>query len=190
MPKVLKTTSTPNPNALKFHLDVTVVASGTVSFNSKEEAQKDVTAKALFDISQITSVFFFDDIVTVSKSEEETWEALVPRVADILEENIQASIDSNQSSSQAASQSAGGSYKEMSPEQKLSRIEAVLDETVRPGLAGDGGGLKVLGLEGDTLKISYQGACGSCPSALMGTLFFIQQTLKKMVDADIKVVAG
>ena len=48
---------------------------------------------------------------------------------------------------------------------KLARINELLDSRIRPGLAGDGGGLEVISFDGTTLEISYHGACGSCPSA-------------------------
>jgi len=65
----------------------------------------------------------------------------------------------------------------------------VLDERVRPGLAGDGGGLEILGLEDKRLLIRYQGACGSCPSSISGTMYAIEHMLKEEVDPEIEVVS-
>jgi Fe-S cluster biogenesis protein NfuA len=64
----------------------------------------------------------------------------------------------------------------------------LLDEQIRPYLQGDGGDLHVLGLEGDRLTVHYQGACGSCPSSLSGTLVGIEQLLRT-IEPDIEVVA-
>ncbi len=66
----------------------------------------------------------------------------------------------------------------------------MLDQKVRPALAGDGGGLQVLGIEGFTVKIRYQGACGSCPSSISGTLMAIEGLLKRDVNPSINVVAA
>jgi NFU1 iron-sulfur cluster scaffold homolog, mitochondrial len=52
----------------------------------------------------------------------------------------------------------------------LKKVNELLDQKVRPALAGDGGGLQVIGVDGFTVRIRYQGACGSCPSAISGTL--------------------
>ena len=78
----------------------------------------------------------------------------------------------------------------MSPEdqQRLDRINELLDEQIRPYLQGDGGDLYVLGLEGNTLTVHYQGACGSCPSSMSGTLAGIEN-LVKSIEPDIEVVA-
>ena len=56
-------------------------------------------------------------------------------------------------------------------------------------LMGDGGYLEVLGLNDHTLSIRYQGACGSCPSSLTGTLMAIEGMLKQEVDPDLEVIA-
>ena len=69
----------------------------------------------------------------------------------------------------------------------LAKINALLDDRVRPALAGDGGGLQVLGLDGKTLLIRYEGACGSCPSSAAGTLMAIQNLLQSEVDEDLVV---
>jgi Fe-S cluster biogenesis protein NfuA len=58
---------------------------------------------------------------------------------------------------------------------------------VRPALAGDGGGLQVLGVEGKTVLIRYEGACGSCPSSTAGTLMAIQNLLQSEVDDELVV---
>jgi Fe-S cluster biogenesis protein NfuA len=47
----------------------------------------------------------------------------------------------------------------------------------------------VLGLNEHTLSIRYQGACGSCPSSLTGTLMAIEGMLKQEVDPELEVIA-
>ena len=71
----------------------------------------------------------------------------------------------------------------------LDQINDLLDEKIRPGLAGDGGGLEIISLEDKKLTIRYQGACGSCPSSLSGTLFAIERMLKDDVDPDLEVIS-
>ena len=66
----------------------------------------------------------------------------------------------------------------------------MLDDRVRPALAGDGGGLQVLGLDGKSLVIRYQGACGSCPSSTSGTMMAIQNLLQTEIDDELVVTMG
>ena len=72
---------------------------------------------------------------------------------------------------------------------KLREIDALLDERIRPYLAGDGGWLEIVGLENNTLRIRYEGACGSCPSSLTGTLMAIENMIREEIDPDIEVIA-
>ena len=72
---------------------------------------------------------------------------------------------------------------------KLAEIDALLDERIRPYLAGDGGWLEIVELAGNTLRIRYEGACGSCPSSLSGTLMAIENMIRDEIDPEIEVVA-
>lgn len=66
----------------------------------------------------------------------------------------------------------------------LVEIEAILDRTVRPGLQADGGDIEVVEFANDELQILYQGACGGCPSSMMGTLDAIQGILRQELNND------
>lgn len=76
----------------------------------------------------------------------------------------------------------------LSDEQRIAKIEVVLDEKIRAGLQMDGGNCTIEELKnGRELFITYQGACGSCGSSTGGTLYFIEDTLKKNVFHGITV---
>ena len=64
----------------------------------------------------------------------------------------------------------------LSDEEK--KVEEILDRTVRPGLQADGGDLEVVSFKNNKIEISYQGACGGCPSSYMDTLFAIENILR------------
>jgi Fe-S cluster biogenesis protein NfuA len=189
MPKVIQTSETPNPNALKFHMDTQVLLQGSRSFADKESAQKDPAAKALFELPQVTSVFYINDVVTVNKGPESVWNELIPPIADILEEHLKVQIGSESTSQGTTASIDVESFEKLSLDEKLQQINGILDETVRPGLAGDGGGVEVLELDGSLLKVHYEGACGSCPSASEGTLQYIEQTLRQRVHPSLQVLA-
>ena len=76
-----------------------------------------------------------------------------------------------------------------SSERKTEVINALLDVAIRPALANDGGGINLISVENKTIKIHYQGACGSCPSSTTGTLQYIEQFLKEAIHSDIEVQA-
>jgi Fe-S cluster biogenesis protein NfuA len=70
----------------------------------------------------------------------------------------------------------------------MNKITALLDTQIRPYLKSDGGDLNVIALVGNQLSVHYQGACGSCPSSLSGTLNAIVN-LVRTIEPDIEVIA-
>jgi Fe-S cluster biogenesis protein NfuA len=62
------------------------------------------------------------------------------------------------------------------------RIEAVLDQHIRPGLRADGGDVEVVGIDDDKIvQVRMQGACQGCPSSTMTLTMGIEATLKALV---------
>ena len=78
-------------------------------------------------------------------------------------------------------------FPNLSDAQKSEVIDAMLDHAIRPALANDGGGITLLGVEGNRVRVHYQGACGTCPSSTGGTLEFIENFLKDTLSKDLKV---
>jgi NFU1 iron-sulfur cluster scaffold homolog, mitochondrial len=171
MAKVQKTSETPNPLAIRFHMDCKVIPSGSRSYPDVESAQADPTAAKLFEIPHVTSVFYVGTTVTVNKDEDGDWNDILTPVADVLEESI---ID----------------FFKLSLEDQIGHLNRIFDEMVRPGLAGDGGGLELLGIEGQTVRIHYEGACGSCPSSTSGTLMYIEGALQKKAHPELTVATS
>lgn len=172
---------TPNPQALKFIINEKLLNRETRSYKSKEEAENDSLARGIFEIEGVVSVFYMDKFITVEKTPETSWGDLQKAFVEFITKFDKSSIPAEEE------------IPEMSSEEEtvlLKQINEILDQRVRPALAGDGGGLEVLGLEGFTLSIRYQGACGSCPSSIRGTLVAIENLLKREVNTNIEVIPG
>jgi Fe-S cluster biogenesis protein NfuA len=185
MPKISDIQETPNPNAVKFILKEPVTNGVARQFDSEDKAQADPLAKALFDTGHVVSIFYMDSMVTVEKKDEGDWDELLPQLAVPIR-----AAESTTASSPADPSSLGGPLAAvMSDDPRLAQINEILDEKVRPALMSDGGYLEVLGIRDNTLSIRYQGACGSCPSSLTGTLMAIEGMIKQEVDPDLEVVA-
>ena len=67
-------------------------------------------------------------------------------------------------------------------------IEALFDEAIRPALMSDGGNLELDLVKGNEVVISFQGACGSCPSSAGATLAGIERLLRQHIDKNIVVI--
>ncbi len=187
--KVTSIQPTPNPNAFKFLVDRPMAKAGqTRSYAEPEQAQSDVLAQGMFAIPGVETLFFCDNFVTVSMTADADWRAVAEQVTRLLESH-EGADDAGTDGQEAALADADPLAKlpKGGDPALLSKINALLDDRVRPALAGDGGGLQVMGLEGKTLFIRYQGACGSCPSSTAGTLMAIQNLLQSEVDDELVV---
>jgi Fe-S cluster biogenesis protein NfuA len=179
MPRVVNIVPTPNPDALKFMVSQQLVSSGVRSFRDFESAVGDPLGSAIFALGKVTSVFYMDRFLTVNKEQDANWTDLIDPVCEALED-----YDPPEDAVGKQPDIPAGT-----PDEKLAKILQILDTRVRPGLAGDGGGLEVIAFDGKTLEISYHGACGSCPSATGGTMQFIEAMLQETVDPEIRVVS-
>ncbi|MFA5915840.1 MAG: NifU family protein [Burkholderiales bacterium] len=185
MPKIADIEDTPNPNAKKFILKEPLTWGITRSYDNAAQAEEDLLAASIFDIEHVTNVFYVDHWLTVTQDGRADWPELLRRVA----ERVRAAPAASEQSARLTSVAAIP-ISDLSPDdqQRLYMINGLLDEQIRPYLQGDGGDLHVLALEGNRLTVHYQGACGSCPSSMSGTLVSIEQLLKT-IEPDIEVVA-
>jgi len=172
--------NTPNPNALKFIVNKTLKAEGKSTYKTPGEAQNNPLAQALFTIKGIDQLYFFQNTITVSKFSFEEWEALSPAIINCLEERVGEHNPEYFDPDPEAER-----RKKLGPE--LLKIEEILDHTIRPGLQGDGGDLRCISYEDNVLLITYEGACGTCPSSTTGTLEAIRGILRDQYAPEIEV---
>jgi Fe-S cluster biogenesis protein NfuA len=185
MPRIDDIEDTPNPNAKKFILREPLTWGISRSYENAEEARDDPLAAALFAIGNVTNVFYVDRWITVTQDGGADWRTLSRLVAEPIRAAPAADEQTTRLTAAAAPDLA-----DLPPEEqaRLDRINELLDTHIRPYLQGDGGDLHVLGLEGNRLTVHYQGACGSCPSSLSGTLSSIEY-LVRSIEPDTEVVA-
>lgn len=69
----------------------------------------------------------------------------------------------------------------------LSNIEKALDE-IRPFLKSDGGDIKLLSVEENTVKVQLQGACTGCSVNQMTLKNGVEATIKKYAPAIEEVI--
>jgi NFU1 iron-sulfur cluster scaffold homolog, mitochondrial len=192
MPRIAEIEFTPNPNARKFVLREPLSYGVSKSYENAAAAKGDPLAEALFAIPHVSNVFYVDHWITVTQDGKAHWPDLLRQLAIPIRDAPSAQERSQELINEGAGHPDGASFDEsaLSPadQEKLGAIRQLLDEQVRPYLQGDGGDLHVLGLEDNVLKVHYQGACGSCPSSISGTLAGIEG-LVRQIDPELEVVA-
>jgi len=192
---VLRVQPTPNPNAFQFVINAPIINSGTKTFSNADEAKGDSLAEALFQIYGVENIYLKESFVTITKSETVGWHTVFEKIGETIEEKIHHydALDEKKEASGKPETILDKFHKEdfqnCNLKEKILIIEAVLDQAIRPALANDGGGIDVLGIEGNVINVHYQGACGTCPSSTTGTLSYIETFLKDTLHRDLTVIA-
>ena len=196
--KVLRIQPTPNPDAFQFILNGKVIATGTKTFDSPDDAGDDLMAKTLFDIFGIQSIFIKENFVTITKSNVVGWHTIMEKIGSTLEAHLhyyekgdeELKAEGDKDVHPVLEDFNKEDFFDYNDQKKNEVINALLDIAIRPALANDGGGINLLSVEDKTIKVHYQGACGSCPSSTTGTLQYIEQFLKEAIHPDVEVQAS
>ncbi len=178
---LIRVQATPNPNAWKFILDRPVLVEGKATYSTIEEAEHNNLARSLFQVEGIRQVHYFQNVITVTHQFDFD--------SDIIKEQVCAVIQTRMpvhNPQQTVLDEKKLARQNLSPEQQ--KIEDILDRTIRPGLQGDGGDIEIIKIEDKKVYVTYQGACGTCPSSTTGTLMAIEGILKDEYDPQIEVI--
>ena len=76
--------TTPNPRAMKFTVGMPV--GGPATFVDAESAEDSVAP--ILNIEGVQSVFMTGDFVTVTRTDEISWDSVVDTIVEILEESF------------------------------------------------------------------------------------------------------
>ncbi|KAJ1436412.1 Scaffold protein Nfu/NifU, N-terminal [Sesbania bispinosa] len=190
----IQTQATPNPSSLMFHPGKPVMEVGSTDFPNPRSAMNSPLAKSLFAIDGITRVFFGSDFVTVTKSEDASWEFLKPEIFAaimdfyssgqplFLDSQAAAAMDTaiHQFALPCVSQFPSHRFllsillTRNDPSkcpgddsETVAMIKELLETRIRPAVQDDGGDIEYRGFDPDTgiVKLKMQGACSGCPSS-------------------------
>ena len=83
---------------------------------------------------------------------------------------------------------AGAKEEPLSPYQFSKRIEAAMDEYIRPMLAKEGGDVEIVDIKDTLVYCRLAGACAGCAGAAQTLKMMVEKTLKDVVDERIRVI--
>jgi NFU1 iron-sulfur cluster scaffold homolog, mitochondrial len=179
---------TPNPRSVKFILNQTVLDDGSKTLEEGGFLEVDAFAHNMFALDIVDMIYLRENFVSVTLSSADLWVIFKDKIKNIIEADLgKYEEGDNEVSASILKDFDMETYHQLSDDEKVIIVEAVLDESVRPALANDGGGLEVIEVDGQIVRIRYQGACGGCPSSTGGTLRVIENHLRSQLDPNIKV---
>lgn len=175
---LIRTQATPNPYALKFVVNANIKSEGKATFANPIEAEGLPLVYNLFLIDGVKQVHLFQNTITVTHTGELEAADLAEQVGSVIRTRL--SVHDPDFGAPLPASMPAKDRSRLSPE--MLAVEEILDRTIRPGLQADGGDVEVMSFENNELRILYQGACGGCPSSMMGTLDAIQGILRQELN--------
>ena len=190
---LIETEMTPNPATLKFLPGRAVMDSGTRDFADPEEAAASPLAEALFDLGDVTGVFFGRDFISVTAAPGVEWPVLKPDVLGILLDHFSANMPLFHPPSAGFSVPAPADdlpLDDPADAEIVEQIKELIETRVRPAVANDGGDIIYRGFQRGVVFLQMQGACAGCPSSSATLKNGIEQLLKHYVPEVTEVQAA
>lgn len=181
----IQTETTPNPSTLKFLPGRPVLDSGALEFRSFEAAECSPLAKALLSIDGVKAVMFGRDFVSVTKSDTE-WAHLKPVILGAIMEHFTTGAPLLVGDQTPTTQ-PGGEFFDPSDAEIVETIKELLEQRVRPAVAGDGGDIIFKGYRDGIVYLGMKGACSGCPSSTATLKSGIENLLRHFLP-EVKAV--
>jgi len=180
----IETEGTPNPATLKFIPGEIVMGQTTADFASARSAERSPLAAGLFELEGVARVFLGGDFVTVTKTDDVSWQSLKPRVLSTI-------MDHFVSGRPVIDPDAGDDLFEEDVDpadaEVVDQIKELLETRVRPAVAGDGGDIVFRGFRDGVVRLHMQGACSGCPSSRATLKHGIENMLRHYVPEVVAV---
>ncbi|KAH7468479.1 hypothetical protein PRIC1_010419 [Phytophthora ramorum] len=178
----IQTEPTPNPLSVKFLPGRTVLderfTTGVDFTLSSEEVRRSPLAKKLFQIEGVTRVFFGKDFISVTKTEDEDWDALNAEIFATI-------MDFFASNEEVMSDEPVVTDTTILPEddEVVAMIKELLEQRIRPSVQDDGGDIFYKGFDEKTgvVMVQLAGSCAGCPSSSVTLKHGVENMLKHYI---------
>ena len=177
----IETELTPNPATIKFLPGEPVMPGGTRDFPDEETAAASPLAAALFDLGDVTGVFYGRDFVSVTAGPGSDWSQLKPQVVALLLDHFVAGMPlftGPDASGIAVPADDDLFADDPADAEVIDQIKELIEARVRPAVANDGGDIVYRGFRDGVVYLTMQGACAGCPSS--------SATLKQGIESLLK----
>lgn len=181
----IQTEATPNPATLKFLPGRTVLEAGTLDMPNKDAATQSPLATRLFDVPNVSGVFFGADFISVTKGDGD-WQQMKPAILGAIMEHYMTGAPLLASGVQPDTP-ADDEFFDAEDADTVATIKDLIETRVRPAVAGDGGDITFKGYKEGIVYLQMQGACSGCPSSTATLKHGIQNLLRHFVPDVVEV---
>ena len=165
-----------------------------VEFKNIEEASKSSPlAQAIFNFPFVKEVFISDNYISVTKYDMVEWNEVFAEVRTFIREYL---VDGKTIIKELPTKENSTNPETVAPVIELEGIPAqisdILDEYIKPAVAGDGGNIAFRSYDEQNKVVSVilQGACSGCPSSTATLKNGIETLLKEMLPNQVNTVVA
>ena len=184
---------TPNPSTMKFVANKYILPSGeSANFTSLSESNGySPLAEELFKFPFVDGVFLAANFVTVTKTDNVSWDFITMQLRDFIREWIANCKEILLKSQDPIIEDDESSIEvpKLEESQYDEKITALLDQYVRPAVENDGGAIDYVGYDEGKVIVKMKGSCAGCPSSTATLKGGIETLLKQHLPNVQEVVA-
>lgn len=197
VPVTIYAEMTPNPSTMKFVANKHLLGIGdSAEFHSGASAKGySPLAEELFKLPFVDGVFIASNFVTITKTDNLSWDFITMELREFIREwiadgkDVLVMMPPKDSQPAASEESNAAPKKVFAPSEYDDAISDLLDEYVRPAVANDGGAIDFRGFEDGVVTVTLKGSCSGCPSSTATLKGGIEQLLKQHLPEVKEVVA-
>jgi Fe-S cluster biogenesis protein NfuA len=185
---------TPNPAVMKFGTNKALTQTDVEFKNIEEASKSSPLAQAIFNFPFVKEVFISDNYISVTKYDMLEWNEVFAEVRSFIREYL---VEGKTIIAALPNEAASvKSEEKVVPKVELEGIPAqivdILDEYIKPAVAGDGGNIAFRSYDEQNKVVSVilQGACSGCPSSTATLKNGIETLLKEMLPNQINEVVA
>lgn len=193
IPVTLYSEITPNPSTMKFVANKYILPSGeSANFTSQAQTKGySPLAEELFKFPFVDGVFLAANFVTVTKTDNVSWDFITMQLRDFIREWISNCKEILLKSQDPIIEEHESSIEipELEESEYDEKISALLDQYVRPAVENDGGAIDYVGYDEGKVIVKMKGSCAGCPSSTATLKGGIETLLKQHLPNVQEVVA-
>lgn len=186
---------TPNPAVMKFGTNKALTQTDVEFKNIDEASASSPIAQAIFNFPFVKQVFISDNYISITKYDMVEWDEVYGEVRTFIREYLAAGkiIIKELPKEEAITSAENKAVKPtIALEGTAAQIVDILDEYIKPAVAGDGGNIAFRSYDEQNKVVSVilQGACSGCPSSTATLKNGIENLLKEMLPNQINEVVA
>ena len=184
---------TPNPAVMKFATNKRLTEIDVEYKNIEEASKSSPLAQAIFNFPFVKEVFISDNYISITKYDMIEWNEVFGEVRTFIREYLvegKTIIKEIPTATKTATED--NVVKNVPLEGVPAQIVDILDEYIKPAVAGDGGNIAFKSYDENNKIVSVilQGACSGCPSSTATLKNGIETLLKEMLPNQINEVVA